>query len=285
MLKLGIRWCFFGKINHLEIKDLPEIDLQDAIVRYRQKYELPSDVPKPLLVSERTPETLVIYQLDEDSLTLVPQSFIFNGVIEVKGNNFNREFLSSDLPIFVEKELSSESPYGLFLNNSAKTALCAILSNKYNISNCNQFDFYLLNKDLNNSYEQLVTDEDSYTYMYGVPYYTSLFYDDCNIYLLWTFRILKSYEEYIQSDNLNPADEYLVTVLFRFRFNEHGLLSKEYKILDARQLFISDPSFDTYSYRGESVYVPKCFKQGENLDYSVYFNNTCRTSSSDYGIT
>lgn len=241
--KLNNKIVFAGQISYITIENSPETD-------YRTFWVLNDTF-------ETFPASFAVYDLDEVDLKITLDKIYFTGQREytIYGEIFRTN--NSSLPIFEEKTTSFINPYGLFLNNSAKSDICQMLINKYSIYDCSQIEFYFALKYVNNDYDHPQNSAQSFS-------------DGCSFYMITAIRLLRSYEDFHASTNIAPIDEYLAIVLFKFSFDEQGKLIKEYKILDVIKLYVVSPA-DTYVGRQESVYIPQIFFDNQKrLHHSVY---------------
>ncbi|ABJ91476.1 hypothetical protein YS40_082 [Thermus phage phiYS40] len=239
--KIGNKVVLVGMIDYLTIEDLPDIGKTNVAMSH--------------YTFVRIPATFVIYDFDEANLKFVFNENYFTGVSEDNNLDFYYKFFNSALPIFEEKTTNPTTPYGVFVNNSAKSDICQILSYKYAISDCSSLGFYFVN--IIGYFIQLLNAVQSFS-------------DGCSLSIVGAFRLLNTQNDLKSAPNESPIEEYLVIVLFRFSFDEQGNLIKEYKILDAAPLYVASPS-DTYTNRGASVHIPQIFFDNQKrLHYSVY---------------
>lgn len=241
--KLNNKIVFAGKITYTTIENSPETDSRTVEVRN--------------LTFETFPASFAVYDLDEVDLKITLDKIYLTGQREYSIYEEIFRTNNSSLPIFEEKTTSFSNPYGLFLNNSAKSDICQMIISKYSIYDCSQIEFYFALKYVNNNYDHPQNSVQSFS-------------DGCSFYMITAIRLLRSYEDFHASTNIAPIDEYLATVLFKFSFDEQGNLIKEYKILDVIKLYVVSPA-DTYINRQKSVYIPQIFFDNQKrLHHSVY---------------
>lgn len=249
---------YIGNVNFVKV--------EDKIVMYGAFKYLSIENSNDLGINNRAIEnhfasgfeaSLVVYDFNQNDLKLSFKEIYFTGnkkyadSIAVYYNYFD-----SFLPIFSQK--TQNLPNGvLVLNSAAKEKVCQILEGKYQISDCEQNDFYFVLKDIDRFYDQPRNS-------------VQIFSDECSFYMITAIRLLRSYEDFHASTNETPIDEYLAIVLFKFSFDEQGNLIKEYRILDVIKLYVVSPG-DTYVGRQESVYIPQIFFDNQKrLHYYVY---------------
>lgn len=243
--KIGNKVVLVGTIDYLTIEDLPDIGKTNVAMSH--------------YTFVGTPATFVVYDFDEANLKFVFNEIYFTGNSEDNNLDFHYRFFNSVLPIFEEKTTNPTTPYGVFVNNSAKSDICQILSYKYAISDCSSLGFYFV---------------DSIGYFTQLLNAVQSFSDGCSLSIVGAFRLLNTQNDLESAPNESPIEEYLVIVLFRFSFDEQGNLVKEYKILDAAPLYVASPS-DTYTNRAASVHIPQIFFDNQKrLHYSVYVYNS-----------
>jgi hypothetical protein len=241
--KIGNKVVLVGAIDYLTIEDLPDIGITNVAMSHYTYF--------------RTPATFVVYDFDEVNLKFVFNEIYFTGDSEDNNLDFYYVFFNSVLPIFEEKTTNPTTPYGVFLNASAKSDICQMIISKYSIDDCSQIEFYFAVNYVNNSYYHLLNAVQSFS-------------DGCGLFMIAALRLLSSQSAFESSTNETPIDEYLAIVLFRFSFDEQGNLIKEYKILDVIKLYVVSPA-DTYVGRQESVYIPQIFFDNQKrLHHSVY---------------
>jgi len=247
--KIGNKVVLVGTIDYLTIEDLPDIGKTNVAMSHYTDFDL------------RIPATFVVYDFDEVNLKFVFNEIYFTGVSEDNSWDFDYFFFNSALPIFEEKTTNPATPYGVFVNNSAKSDICQILSYKYAISDCSSLWLYYID------YVYFTRTGDEFIQLLNA---VQSFSDGCSLSMVAAFRFLATQNDSGSVPNDSPIEEYLVIVLFRFSFDEQGNLVKEYKILDAAPLYVTSPS-DTYRNRGASVHIPQIFFDNQKrLHYSVY---------------
>lgn len=238
--KIGNKVVLVGAIDYLTIEDLPDIGKTNVAISHS---------------TFKTPATFVVYDFDEANLKFVFNEIYFTGDSADSNWDFSYLFFNSALPIFEEKTTNPTTPYGVFVNNSAKSDICQILSHKYAISDCSSLGFYFANNI--DHFTQLLNAVQSFS-------------DGCSLSMVAAFRFLNTQNDLESATNESPIGEYLVIVLFRFSFDEQGNLVKDYKILDAMPFYVTSPS-DTYTNREASVHIPQIFFDNQKrLHYSVY---------------
>lgn len=198
--------------------------------------------------------SLAVYDFNQNDLKLSFKEIYFTGTKEDVNLDFYYIYFDSFLPTFSQKTQNLPNRV-LVLNSAAKEKVCQILEGKYQISDCEQIDFY---------------------FVYSRGYFIQpsnaniIIHDNCNIYFLSSMLLLKSYEEFLNSTDTTPTDEYLVTVLFRFYFDEQGNLIQDYKVLDAKPITVLSP-YNTYGSRTWSIYIPHIVNNDlTSLNYFVY---------------
>ncbi|BAK53769.1 hypothetical protein TMA_081 [Thermus phage TMA] len=243
-VKIGNKMFLIGNIDYVRIQDVPELEETNVIFDYS--------------TLETFKHSIVIYNFDESNLTLTFEGIYDISEIHAQSSDSSvYHFYNSTLPIFETKTTNFTNPPGIFLNSDAKADVCQILSSKYSLTDCSQMDFYFINEDWDRSFMQL-NNADQFAF------------DDCNVYRIMAFRFLDYDEAFYSSTNLNPTNEFLVIVLFKFSVDEQGNTKVEYKILDVITLSVINPG-DTYISREEAVYIPKAFFDNQKrLHYSVY---------------
>lgn len=241
--KIDNKIVLAGYIDYITIEDLADINKINVAMLHQ--------------TSDRIPATFVVYDFDRANLKLILNQVHFTGSSVDNNSDFGYSFFNSVLPIFEEKTTNPTTPYGVFLNASAKPYICQIIASKYSIYDCSQIEFYFVEQYVPNFYDHPLNAGQSFS-------------DGCGLSMIAALRLLSSQSAFESSFNEAPIDEYLAIVLFRFSFDKQGNLIKEYRILDVIKLYVVSPA-DTYVGRQESVYIPQIFFDNQKrLHYSVY---------------